>query len=66
MKDLGIIDIIGDVIVGSEDIFTTHDSKEMVVRAKTLANITIGLIQSLQKEAETHSDPSIQVNFVDT
>ena len=47
LKNRGITNMMGDVIVGSENIFTTHDSEEMVIRANTLFITTVGLIQSL-------------------
>ena len=52
-----------DIYASCGDILAIHDSNELVIKAKILAKTTIGLIQTLQEEAENHTDSNIQVSF---
>ena len=56
--------MVEDIYNCSGEILAIHDSKELVIKAEILAKSTIGLIQTLKKEAEHHSDSNIQVSFV--
>ena len=57
-----IPDIMDQIMAAANDLIGSQDSAEMVRQARILAQVTAELIQSIKGEAESQTDPDLQVS----